>query len=76
MLNYIEVFTGNFIQIQRIFNELNLLNVCAIIRDKSKIDRLKGTSNSNQSLQKILVHKDELKRAKKIIKRLTLKLQN
>lgn len=76
MLNYIEVFTGNFIQIQRIFNELSLLNVCAIIRDKSKIERLNSSRNSNQISQKILVHKDELKRAKKIIKRLTLKLQN
>tara|TARA_R110001583_G_scaffold77787_6_gene211507 strand:- start:677 stop:907 length:231 start_codon:yes stop_codon:yes gene_type:complete len=75
MLNYIEVFTGNFIEVQRIFNELGLLNVCAIIRDKSKIERFNRSTNSNQSIQEILVHKDELKRAQKIIKRLTSELQ-
>lgn len=75
MLNYTKVFTGNFNEVQYIFNELVLLNVCAIIRDKSRIDGLKNAITSNESLQDILVHKDELKSTQTIIKRLTSELQ-
>lgn len=75
MLNYIKVFTGDFIEVQRIFNELIILNVCAIIRNKPNTERLDGFSCSTNSLQDILVHKDELGRANKIIKQLTSELQ-
>lgn len=64
MFNYKKVFTGNFTEVQRIFKEFEVLNVCAIIRDKSR-------SLASQSCQIILVHKDESERAKLIIKQLT-----
>ena len=75
MLNYIKVFSGNFKEVQRVFNELGQLNVCSIIRDKSQLERTKRIMHSNRSQRVILVHKDELDRALKIIKRLTSELQ-
>ncbi|GAA4239669.1 hypothetical protein GCM10022291_34920 [Postechiella marina] len=73
MLNYIKVFSGNFTEVQRIFNELKSLNICAIIREKSMVDRLASSASSNQGPQQILVHKEEHNRAITIIKDLIAK---
>jgi hypothetical protein len=71
MSNYIRVFSGNFIEVQRIFNELQNLNICAIIKDESESGRLAGFGSSIQGLQEIHVHKDELEKTKPIIENLT-----
>ncbi len=76
MSNYIRVFSGNFIEVQRIFNELQNLNICAIIKDESESGRLAGFGASIQGLQEILVHKEELERTIPIIKNLTSELQS
>jgi hypothetical protein len=76
MSNYIRVFTGNFIEVQRIFNELETLNICAVIKDESESGRLAGFGSSLQGIQEIHVHKDELSRAKLIVKSLTSELQS
>jgi len=75
MSNYIRVFSGNFIEVQRIFNELQNLNICAIIKDESESGRLAGFGASIQGLQEIHVHKEELDRAVETVERLTSKLQ-
>jgi len=75
MSNYIKVFTGNFIEVQRIFNELQNLNICAIIKDESESGRLAGFGASIQGLQEIHVHKEELDSAVLIVERLKSKLQ-
>ena len=75
MSNYIKVFTGNFIEVQRIFNELENLNICAIIKDESESGRLAGFGASMQGLQEIHVHKEELDKAVLIVERLKSKLQ-
>ncbi|MDG1730446.1 MAG: DUF2007 domain-containing protein [Algibacter sp.] len=75
MSNYIRVFSGNFIEVQRIFNELQNLNICAIIKDESESARLAGFGSPVQGLQEIHVHKDELKSAFKTVEKLTSKLQ-
>ena len=76
MSNYIKVFTGNFIEVQRIFNDLQNLNICAIIKDESESGRLAGFGASIQGLQEIHVHKEELDRATPLIKNLTSELQS
>lgn len=75
MSNYIKVFTGNFIEVQRIFNELENLNICAIIKDESESGRLAGFGASIQGLQEIHVHKEELDKVVLIVERLKSKLQ-
>ncbi|KAA5825727.1 DUF2007 domain-containing protein [Algibacter amylolyticus] len=67
MSNYIKVFSGNFIEVQRMFKLLEEVNICAIIKDESESGRLAGFGSSIQGLQEIHVHKDELERAKPII---------
>ncbi|GAA4882210.1 hypothetical protein GCM10023311_00350 [Flaviramulus aquimarinus] len=76
MSNYIKVFTGNFIEVQRIFNELQNLNICAIIKDESESGRLAGFGASIQGLQEIHVHKEELDKAAETVKNLSSELQS
>ncbi|MFV9550887.1 putative signal transducing protein [Algibacter sp. PT7-4] len=75
MSNYIRVFSGNFIEVQRIFNELQNFNICAVIKDESESGRLAGFGSSIQGLQEIHVHKDELEKATPIIKNLASELE-
>ncbi|MCB4809057.1 DUF2007 domain-containing protein [Tamlana sp. 62-3] len=63
MSNYIKVYSGNFIDVQRIFNELEKENICAVIKDESESGRLAGFGSSILGFQEIHVHKDELDRA-------------
>jgi len=76
MSNYIRVFSGNFIEVQRIFNKLQNLNICAIIKDESESGRLAGFGASIQGLQEIHVHKEELEGALPIIKNLTSEIHS
>ncbi|MCB4797952.1 putative signal transducing protein [Neotamlana laminarinivorans] len=63
MSNYIKVFSGNFIDVQRIFSELEKESICAVIKDESESGRLAGFGSSILGFQEIHVHKDELDRA-------------
>lgn len=71
MKNYTTIFTGNNNDVQRIYNNLAERHICAIIRIKTKFERINYGRDSDQTLQDILVHQDELKHTKKLIKRLT-----
>ncbi|XCF05234.1 DUF2007 domain-containing protein [Tamlana crocina] len=75
MSNYIKIFSGSFIEVQRIFTELEKINICAIIKDESESARLAGFGTFGQGFQEIHVHKDELVRAIKTVKKLTVELQ-
>lgn len=75
MSNYMKVFTGNFIEVQRMFRLLEEVNICAIIKDESESGRLAGFGSSILGLQEIHVHKDELTRAKPIIENATSELE-
>lgn len=74
MSNYIKVFSGNFIEVQRIFHALENSNICAIIKDESESGRLAGFGSSIQGLQEIQVHKEELEKTLPIIESLTSNL--
>ncbi|WP_298345566.1 DUF2007 domain-containing protein [uncultured Algibacter sp.] len=76
MSNYIKVFTGNFIEVQRVFKALEAVNVCAIIKDESESGRLAGFGPSILGLQEIHVHKDEIEKTKPIIENLSSELQS
>lgn len=75
MSNYIKVFTGNFIEVQRVFNELEKLNISAVIKDESESGRLAGFGSSIQGFQEIHVHKDEHDKALTLVKKLSSELQ-
>ncbi|WP_405293321.1 DUF2007 domain-containing protein [Algibacter sp. Ld11] len=67
MKNYTKVFTGNLNDVQRVYNDLAELNICAIIRAKSKFERINYPGDINQTIQDILVHQDEIERATQVI---------
>lgn len=67
--NYIKIFTGNFIVVQRIIFDLQKENINAIIKDETESGRLAGFGASVQGQQEIFVNKDEFNKA-------TLILQN
>lgn len=75
MSNYIRVFTGNFIEVQRIFKALEKVNISAIIKDESESGRLAGFGASIQGLQEIHVHKEELEKATSLVESLTKELE-
>ncbi len=75
MSNYIKVFTGSFIDVQRLFKALEAVNICAIIKDEGESGRLAGFGTGIQGLQEIHVHKDELERATPIVENLTSELE-
>ena len=67
MSNYVKVYSGNFIEVQRMFKALEKKNICAIIKDEAESGRLAGFGSSMQGFQEIHVHKDELERVTPII---------
>ena len=67
MKNYIKVFTGNLNDVQRVYNDLAELNICAVIRAKSKFERVNYPGDINQTIQDILVHQEEIDRATEVI---------
>lgn len=75
MSNYIKVYSGNFIEVQRMFRALEDANICAIIKDESESGRLAGFGASIQGYQEIHVHKEELEKTKTIIESLSSQLK-
>ncbi len=73
--NYIKIFSGSFVEVQRIFNALEDENICAIIKDEAESARLAGFGFGIPSFQEILVHRDELERAETLILNLISKYE-
>jgi hypothetical protein len=73
--DYVKIFTGNFILIQRISAELNASGIIPIIKDETESGRLAGFGASIQGLQEIYVHEDELSRAVEIVESINADLK-
>lgn len=74
--NYIKVFTGNFIIVQRISQELNAIGINPVIKDETESGRLAGFGASIQGLQEIYVHEDELNKAVEVVEDVTTEFQS
>lgn len=73
--NYIKIFTGNFITVQRMVSELEKINITAVIKDESESGRLAGFGASIQGQQELFVHKDELDKAIVIVETINASLK-
>ncbi|MCL5128332.1 MULTISPECIES: DUF2007 domain-containing protein [unclassified Algibacter] len=73
--NYIKVFSGDFIVVQRIVSDLENENITAVIKDETESGRLAGFGSAIQGLQEIYVHKDELEKATSIIEGINLEIE-
>ncbi|GAB1858527.1 hypothetical protein MHTCC0001_33660 [Flavobacteriaceae bacterium MHTCC 0001] len=65
--NYIKVFSGRFLETQRVFQALEQENICAIIKDEGKSGLLAGFGTSIFGLQEIHVHQDEFERTTSLL---------
>jgi len=73
--NYIKVFTGNFIVVQRISDKLNAIGINPVIKDETESGRLAGFGASIQGLQEIYVHEEELDQAVEVVESINSQLQ-
>ncbi|QFZ53426.1 DUF2007 domain-containing protein [Oceanihabitans sp. IOP_32] len=73
--NYIKIFTGNFITVQRMVTELENINITAVVKDESESGRLAGFGASIQGQQELFVHKDELDKAIVIVETINASLK-
>ena len=73
--NYINVFTGNFIIVQRIVIELEKIDINAVVKDQTESGLISLFGAKSPSLQQIFVHKDELDRAVQIIENTNTELE-
>ncbi|WP_166961170.1 putative signal transducing protein [Yeosuana marina] len=74
--NYIKVFTGNFINVQRISDKLKSIGINAVIKDETESARLAGFGSSIPGLQELYVNKDELDRAVLVVEEITSESRN
>ncbi len=75
--NYIKIFSGNFIIVQRIVSDLEKENINAVVKDQTESGLISvfGASKST-GLQEIFVHKDELDKAVAVVENITSELQD
>lgn len=73
--NYIKIFTGNFILVQRISEELNAVGINPVIKDETESGRLAGFGASIQGLQEIYVHEEEVSKAVEIVQSISTEFE-
>lgn len=73
--NYIKIFTGNFIIVQRMVQELQNNGINPVIKDESESGRLAGFGASIQGEQEIYINKNEFVTANMVIENIKKDLQ-
>ena len=74
--DYIKIFTGNFIIVQRISEELNAIGINPVIKDETESGRLAGFGASIQGLQEMYVHEEELNKAVEVVASVSTELES
>ncbi|MFD0988806.1 putative signal transducing protein [Mariniflexile jejuense] len=74
--NYIKIFTGNFIIVQRINDALINVGINPVVKDESESGRLAGFGASIQGEQEVYIHKDEFEKATGILENIKKELQS
>ncbi|GAA3630585.1 putative signal transducing protein [Flavivirga jejuensis] len=75
--SYIKIFTGDLIIVQRIVNQLEIVNINPIVKDPTESARLAGFGGGIvPGFQEVFVNKDELDKAVPIIESITAELKS
>ncbi len=74
--NYIKIYTGEFIIVQRIVSELEKLDISPVLKDQTDSGLLPIFGSSNSVFKQVYVHKDEYEKAKSVMDSINLELQN
>ena len=74
--NFIKIFTGNFIIVQRIVDELKKIDINAIVKDQTESARLAGFGGGiTPGFQQVYVHKDELDKSVEVVESINADLE-
>ena len=74
--NFIKIFTGDFIIVQRIISELEKIDINAIVKDQTESARLAGFGGGIvPGFQQVFVHKDELDKSVEIVESINADLE-
>ena len=75
--NYIKIFTGSFITIQRIVSDLEKIDIIPVIKDQTESARLAGFGGGIvPGFQEVYIHKDELEKAIEIVESVNADLKS
>ena len=74
--DYIKIYTGEFINVQRIAEALENKGISPVIKDRTGSGLTPLFGASNPSVQEIHVHRDELDVAVRIVESFTSTSQN
>ena len=74
--NYIKIYTGELIVVQRMVSELEKIDVIPVLKDQtdSGLSPLFGSADS--LFKQIYVHPDELEKAKTVINSISTQLES
>jgi len=73
--NYIKIYTGDFIMVQRIVSELEAFDIVPIIKDQTESARLAGFGGGIvPGFQQVYVHVDEVERAVPVVEHIISKM--
>ena len=73
--NYVKIFTGSFIIVQRMINALKEIDINAVVKDETESGRLAGFGASISGSQELYVHKDELDKAVPLVENIISNLK-
>ncbi|MFI1744139.1 DUF2007 domain-containing protein [Thalassobellus sediminis] len=74
--NYIKIYTGELIIVQRIISELEKLDIIPVLKDQTDSGLLPIFGTSNTIFKQVYVHKDEIEKATPIIESITTELKD
>lgn len=72
---YIKIYSGNFILVTRVRNELEAIGIIPIVKDEGESQRLAGYGSLNQGYQELYVRQDELEKAASIVEQVKAEMQ-
>ncbi|MFP4845850.1 putative signal transducing protein [Winogradskyella sp. PE311] len=72
---YTKVYSGNFILVTRVKDELIHVGIIPIIKDEGESQRLAGYASMNQGYQELYVNNDELEKAMVVIERVKSEME-
>lgn len=64
---YKKIYSGNYIIVERIKNQLGDIGIIPIVKDESESGRLAGFPTAMQDIQDVYVHQDEYAKALPIV---------
>ncbi|ALJ03827.1 hypothetical protein APS56_01080 [Pseudalgibacter alginicilyticus] len=75
-LDFVKIFTGSSIIVQRVIFDLENTNIKPIVKDQTESARLAGFGGGLiPGFQQVFVHKDQLEKALPIIESITFELE-